>query len=77
MSNTIKLSIPGMKCNGCVSAIEKALGEQAGVIKSEVDLASKSALIESDASLVDLLDAIKTAGFDATEMAATDQDLSA
>jgi Cu+-exporting ATPase len=77
MSNTIKLSIPGMKCNGCVSAIEKALGEQAGVIKSEVDLASKSALIESDASLVDLLDAIKTAGFDATELAATDQGLSA
>ena len=77
MSNTIKLSIPGMKCNGCVSAIEKALGEQAGVIKSEVDLVSKSALIESDASLVGLLDAIKAAGFDATEMAATDQDLSA
>jgi len=77
MSNTIKLSIPGMKCNGCVSAIEKALGEQAGVIKSEVDLASKSALIESDASLVALLDAIKAAGFDATELAATDQDLSA
>ena len=77
MSNTIKLSIPGMKCNGCVSAVEKALGDQAGVIKSEVDLVSKSALIESDASLVGLLDAIKAAGFDATEMAATDQDLSA
>jgi len=77
MSNTIKLSIPGMKCNGCVSAVEKALGDQAGVIKSEVDLASKSALIESDASLVALVDAIKAAGFDATELAATDQDLSA
>ena len=77
MSNTIKLSIPGMKCNGCVSAVEKALGDQAGVIKSEVDLASKSALIESDASLVALVDAIKAAGFDATELAATDQDSSA
>ena len=77
MSNIIKLSIPGMKCNGCVSAIEKALGDQAGVIKSEVDLASKSALIESDTSLATLVDAIKTAGFDATELAATDQDLSA
>ena len=76
MSNTIKLSIPGMKCNGCVSAVEKALSEQAGVIKSEVDLASKSALIESDTSLVALLDAIKAAGFDATELAATDQDMS-
>ena len=77
MSNTIKLSIPGMKCNGCVSAIEKALGDQAGVIRSEIDLASKSASIEYDDSLVVLLDAIKAAGFDATELAASDQDLSA
>ena len=76
MSNIIKLSIPGMKCGGCVSTIEKALDNQAGVIKSEVDLASKSALIESDASLVVLLDAIKAAGFDATG-AATDQDFRA
>ena len=71
MSNLIRLSIPGMKCNGCVSAIEKALDNQAGVIKSEVDLASKSALVESDTSLVVLVDAIKAAGFDATG-AATD-----
>ena len=77
MSDTVKLSIPGMKCNGCVSAIEKALGDQAGVIKSEVDLASKSASIEYDNSLVVLLDAIKAAGFDATELATSDQDLSA
>ena len=77
MSDTVKLSIPGMKCNGCVSAIEKALGDQAGVIKSEVDLASKSASIEYDNSLVVLLDAIKVAGFDATELATSDQDLSA
>ena len=76
MSKLIKLSIPGMKCNGCVSAIEKALGEQSGVITSEVDLASKSASVESDASLPDLLDAIKAAGFEASELAATDQDLS-
>ena len=68
MSNTIKLSIPAMKCGGCVSAIEKALGNEAGVIKSEVDLASKSALIESDISLGDLVAAIKAAGFDATEL---------
>lgn len=68
MSNTIKLSIPGMKCGGCVSAIEKVLDNEAGVIKSEVDLASKSALIESDTSLGIVVAAIKAAGFDATEL---------
>ena len=68
MSNTIKLSIPGMKCGGCVSAIEKALGKEAGVVKSEVDLESKSAVVESDTSPGDLVAAIKAAGFDATEL---------
>ena len=68
MSNTVKLSIPGMKCNGCVSAIEKALGEQVGVIKSEVDLETKTAVVESDVPLAVLSEAIKVAGFDATEL---------
>jgi copper chaperone CopZ len=68
MSELIKLSIPGMKCGGCVTAIEKALGDEVGVIKSEVDLATKTALVESDVSLSVLSDAIKAAGFDATEL---------
>ena len=68
MSNTIRLSIPGMKCGGCVTAIEKALADEAGVIKSEVDLATKTALVESDVELTVLSDAIKAAGFEATEL---------
>lgn len=68
MSNEIKLSIPGMKCNGCVSAIEKALADEPGVIRSEVDLATKTALVESDLSLSVLSETIKAAGFDATEL---------
>lgn len=77
MSNIINLSIPGMKCAGCVSAIEKALGNEAGVIKSEVDLESKSAMVESDTSLAALISAIKAAGFEANELVADDQDLPA
>jgi len=68
MSNTIRLSIPGMKCGGCVSAIEKALDDEAGVISSEVDLETKTATVESNVSLAALSDAIKAAGFDATEL---------
>ena len=68
MSNEIKLSIPGMKCNGCVSAIEKALADEPGVIRSAVDLATKTALVESDLPLSVLSETIKAAGFDATEL---------
>ena len=65
MSNTIHLSIPGMKCNGCVSAVEKALNSEAGVNQVSVDLESKRAEVESDAPVAVLVAAIKTAGFDA------------
>jgi len=77
MSKKFKLSIPGMKCAGCVSAIEKALGNEVGVIKSEVDLERKRAMVESDGSLVALVSAIKAAGFEANELAADDQELPA
>ncbi len=77
MSKEFKLSIPGMKCAGCVSAIEKALGNEAGVIKSEIDLESKSAMVESDTTLAALVSAIKAAGFEAIELAADDQELPA
>lgn len=69
MSELIKLSIPGMKCGGCVSAIEKALSDEAGVIRSEVDLATKSALVESIVPFPVLSKAVKVAGFDASESA--------
>ena len=68
MSKTIYLSIPGMKCGGCVAAVEKALGNAAGVTSSDINLENKSASVESDTSLSVLIDAIKAAGFDATEL---------
>ncbi|MCH7881534.1 MAG: heavy-metal-associated domain-containing protein [Proteobacteria bacterium] len=77
MSKVIQLSIPGMQCSGCVTAIEKALNSEAGVTRSEVNLETRSASVETDASLSVLIDAIKAAGFDATEIAADDKGLSA
>jgi copper chaperone len=77
MKQIIRLAIPGIKCNGCVAAIEKALGDEAGVIKSEVDLQTKTARIESNVSLAVLVDAIKAAGFDATEPVGEDGELPA
>lgn len=42
------LSINGMSCGHCVMHVKKALAEVAGVAKAEVDLASKSAVVEGD-----------------------------
>ena len=76
MSKLIKLSIPGMKCGGCVSAIEKALDAEVGVIKSKVDLTTKSALVESTLSDNALGDTVKAAGFEVAEFLSDDGELS-
>ena len=67
MSELIKISIPGMNCGGCVSAIEKALDEEVSVIRSKVNLPTKSALVESNVPIAVLNKAIKAAGFDASK----------
>ncbi len=77
MKQTIRLAIPGIKCNGCVAAIGKALSDESGVIKSEVDLETKTATIESNVSLTVLIDAVKSAGFEATELLSGDWELPA
>jgi copper chaperone CopZ len=77
MKQIIRLAIPGIKCNGCVAAIEKELGDESGVIKSEVGLETKTATIESNVSLAVLVDAVKSAGFDATELLSEDRKLPA
>ena len=77
MKQTIRLAIPGMKCDGCVTAIEAALSSESGVIKSAVDLATKSAAVETNVSLAVLVDVIKAAGFEATELVSEDKGLPA
>jgi copper chaperone CopZ len=65
MSTEICLSIPAMKCNGCVAVIDKVLSSQAGVVSAGVDLATRTARVEGDVSLPELLEALKAAGFEA------------
>lgn len=77
MNQVIRLVIPGIKCGGCVATIEKALGDETGVLKSEVDLETKTATVKSNVSLDVLVDAIKAAGFEATELVSEDGELPA
>jgi len=68
MSNETRLSVPSMKCSGCVDAIEKALND-AGAESAKADLESKTVLVVADVPVSALVSTIKTVGFDATEVA--------
>ena len=80
MSKEIRLSIPTMKCNGCVAAIEMAIQEavsaEIGVDQVKVDLETKTASVEAEVAASVLIDALESAGFDATEVAADGEDKS-
>jgi copper chaperone CopZ len=74
MSKEIRLSIPTMKCNGCVAAIEKAIQEvvsdEIGIDRVTVDLETKTASVEAGVVASVLIGALESAGFDAAEVSA-------
>jgi len=80
MSKEIRLSIPTMKCNGCVAAIEKAIqaavSDEIGIDRVKVDLETKTASVEAEVLASVLIDVLESAGFDATEVAADGEDKS-
>ena len=59
------LDIEGMKCGGCVSAVEKRLRAQPGVRQASVNLLSRSAWVEFEApaSVDGLLSSLAALGF--------------
>jgi len=68
MSETTRLSVSGMSCAGCVSSVEKALKAVVGVSVASVNFAEHTAMIEGDASVQSLIDAVQSAGYDAAEL---------
>ena len=59
------LDIEGMKCGGCVSAVEKRLRAQPGVQEASVNLLSRSAWVELEppATAESLLESLAALGF--------------
>ena len=59
------ISIEGMHCGHCTSSVEKALRAVSGVQQVAVDLASRTAIVEADASVSDdlLTKTVTDAGF--------------
>ncbi|MDE5085624.1 MAG: heavy metal-associated domain-containing protein, partial [Trichodesmium sp. St16_bin2-tuft] len=47
-SETITLDVSGMKCAGCVKAVERQLTQQIGVISARVNLATEVATVECE-----------------------------
>ncbi len=62
------LSIDGMTCNHCKMHVTEALLKVAGVKSATVDLAKKSAIVESDTPVSDdeLKNAVSEAGYTVT-----------
>ncbi len=64
--HTIALDVSGMKCAGCVRAVEQALQRQTGVITATVNLATEVATVQFDPDLVtpvELAHTLTDAGF--------------
>jgi Cu+-exporting ATPase len=66
---TTTLSVQGMTCGACTSAVEGAFANVAGINTLSVSLLSERAVVEHDASIIapeEIAEKIEDAGFDAT-----------
>ena len=70
----IRLSISGMSCAGCVTAVETALLAVPGVTEASVNLADRSADVNGSAAPQALVAAIEAAGYDAAELKGIDDE---
>ena len=67
-----KILVEGMSCGHCVNHVKEALGELNGVTSVDVDLDTKTAIIEVsvDVNDEDIKFAIDDAGYEVTEIEA-------
>lgn len=63
-----RLSITGMTCAGCVSAVETALASVPGVTQASVNLAERTAMVQGEVNAGLLKQAVQKVGFNAAVM---------
>ena len=64
---TATLNISGMTCGGCVRSVSNVLNALDGVVKAEVSLDKKCAVVDYDAAKIDmsgLKHAVEEAGYE-------------
>ncbi len=64
----IRLSIAGMSCAGCVASVETALRAVPGVCEATVNLVERTAAVSGEVDSVELVAAVRAAGYDAAEL---------
>ncbi|MDH5327350.1 MAG: heavy metal translocating P-type ATPase [Gammaproteobacteria bacterium] len=67
-ANPTRLSVSGMSCAGCVAAVEDAMRSVQGVSAVSVNFAEHTAMVEGDAAVQAIIDAVRAAGYDAAEL---------
>ncbi len=67
MNTATKLSVPGIVCDGCASAIKNALGKVSGINSVEVDVGKKVVTVEHEEEIgrEKLAEVLDDAGFEA------------
>jgi len=66
---TVRLSITGMSCAGCVASVENALKNVKGVMSASVNFAEHTATVQGDVPATVLIDAVTNSGYQAAELA--------
>ena len=64
----LRLAIDGMSCAGCVAAVETALRGVPGVAEAQVNFAERTAHVMGDVPAPALVQAVRAAGYDASEL---------
>ncbi|MCF6433622.1 heavy metal translocating P-type ATPase [Leisingera sp. MMG026] len=66
----LALSLPGIHCQACISAVERELNAHPGIHSARVNLTLKRALIEAEPDLraVDLIPVLQSIGYEAHEL---------
>ena len=67
-AKTTRISVLGMRCAGCVQAVETALRSVPGVVSADVNFADHTALVQGDAAPALLKEALQDAGYDGAVM---------
>jgi Cu+-exporting ATPase len=62
----LHLAVDGMRCAGCVTAVENALNAVPGVAEASVNFADRSATVKGKADAASLVGAVKAAGYQAS-----------
>jgi len=65
---TVRLSVGGMHCAGCVAKVEKAIAAVPGVTEANVNLVEHTASVSGSADPKAVIAAIATAGYEAAEL---------